>query len=257
MMNNKRAKNENGSVFVYILIGIALFAALSYALTQSLRVTTDSKGMGTGATEKNSLAAADMMQFLEAVKMRVYDLTTNQNIPEGKLDFKNDVYKLSGGGAITANNNATCGGLATCSVFSPYGTDGLIPMTFPNASDSVEQTGGTIPKNGHGRVGEINISSVGTAYPELVFIIQGIKPEACNLYNQRQGITTNYDQTTTLTSIGESSSNSVPAAFNGYTTTNIFGDGATIFKGKKSFCAPALSDASDHRLAIWQVLKVR
>jgi len=252
-----KMNNERGSVFFYILIGIALFAALSYAVTQSLRLTTDSKGVGIGGTEKNSLAVTDVMQFLEAVKMRVYDLTANQIVPEGKLDFKNDVYKLSGGGDITANNNAACGGVSTCSVFSPYGSGGPLPMTFPNAADSVEQTGGTLPKNGHGWVGEISISSVGTTAPELVFLIQGIKPESCNLYNQHQGITTNYDQATTLSSIGESSATSKPDTFSGFTTTNVFGDGATIFKGKKSFCAPAIADGSDHRLAIWQVLKVR
>lgn len=253
-MNKTHYHSERGSAFVFILIGVVLFAALSYAVTQSIRVSTDSTGPSLGAAERNTTTVTDLMQFLDSLKMRIFEMSS-AGISESKFDFRNNVYLLATGATITANNNASCGGATDCSVFSPYAPNGITPILFTNAADTSEQTTNTIPKNGHGRVGEINIKGVGTVAPDLVFIIQGIKPDICNLYNAKQGLTTNYTAATDLTSIGESAT-SVPAAFSGYTTSNSFAYGATTFTGKKSFCAPAI-DGADHKLAIWHVLKVR
>ena len=256
MMNNPHKPTERGSIFFFILIGVALFAALSYAVTQAMRIGTDSKGQAMGTAERDSTHVSDLMQFSEALKMRVFEMTTLNSVPDSKLDFRNDVYVLPSGNDFSANNNSTCGGANDCSVFSPYSSNGLVPMIFPDASNVAQQTAANVPKNGHGRVAEIGISGVGTSAPDLVFIIQGIRPGICNMYNSRQGITTDYDDTTTLASIGEGS-NSKPDNFTGFTTGNSFGYGATIFEGKKSFCAPAIDDGQPNRLAIWQVLKIR
>lgn len=256
-MNNSKKYSQRGSVFVFLLIGVALFAALSYAISQSLRMGTDQTGSATGPSEQSTVSVSDMMQFLDALKTRVFEMTNMNHVPESKLDFKNDVYLLSNGNEISTNNNAACGAAATCSVFAPYGTNGLLPMLFPTASDHTLQSSPSLPQNGHGTVAEIELKGVGTTAPDLIFLIHGIKPNICNLYNSKQGIGTDYDHSTTLTSIGESPSNSVPVAFNGFTTTNTFGYAASEFEGKKSFCAPAYDDAMDHRLAIWHVLKVR
>ena len=130
-------------------------------------------------------------------------------------------------------------------------------MTFDAITNSTTQTGTTYPKNGHGRVGEIAIDGVGTTAPELVFVIYGVSARVCNACNKKQGVTTNYDSTTTSTSIGESSGNSSPENFVGFTSTHSFGTGATDFAGKKSFCAPATDDSAPSRLGIWHVLKAR
>lgn len=248
--------NERGSVFFFILIGIALFAALSYAITQSVRIGTDASGGVSGTTERNTATVTDLMQFLEALKMRIFEMGSN-GVPDTQFDFKNDVYKMPSGSEVTANNNATCINTENCSVFVPYAPSGINPMIFLEAADKEAQTGNSLPKNGHGRVGEIDIKAVGSTAPDLVFIIQGIKPAICNLYNAKLGITTDYKDTTTLGSIGENDGTSMPDDFSNYTTAHTFGYGASIFEGKKSFCAPAASGGQAHRLAIWQVLKAR
>ncbi len=249
--------NQHGSVFFYILLGIALFATLSYAITQSIRLSGDSGGGVFGDAEKNTATILDIQQFLEAVYMRVYQITNANGISENMIDFKNDVYLLADDSSIADNINAGCA-VNECHVFSPYGTDGIIPFIFQSAADLTDQTTATLPKNGHGQVRQIILSGMGTVAPELIFVIHGIKPAICNVYNAKQGITTNYTSATTLTSIGETDPSSVPEAFTGsYNTTNDFGTGATAFVGKKSFCAPAYVDLEENRLAIWHVLKVR
>ena len=255
-MNNLSRQTERGSVFFFILIGVAMFAALSYAVTQSLRGGTTADGASLGTAERNTTHVTDLMQYLEALKMRVFEMTNVNGIAEGRLDFRNDVYLLAGGAEFTGNNNSSCAGTENCSVFTPYGTNGLIPMTFPLAAVQTAQTSASALANGHGRVGEVDISGVGTTAPDLVFLIQGIRPEICNLYNNKQGITTAYTDLTTMSSISESA-NAIPDVFAGFVTPNSFGYGATIFAGRKSFCAPALNDIAPNRLAIWHVLRAR
>ena len=248
--------NQRGSVFIYILIGIALFAALSFAISQSVRLSSDSSGGVIGDSEKATATVLDVQQFLEAVKMRVFQLTSSNSVSENMIDFQNDFFLLANDTAITNNINGSC--LTNeCHVFSPYGSEGLIPFIFQAAANTTEQTTAILPKNGHGQVRQIIMNGIGTPAPELLFLIHGIKPTICNLYNLRQGITTNYDSTTTLTSIGETAT-SIPANFTGsYNTVNNFGTGATNFAGKKSFCAPAYADIFGSRLAIWHVVKIR
>ena len=189
--------------------------------------------------------------------MRVYIMTEQEGVSEGLLDFRNDVYKLADDTDNTGNNNSSCS-VADCRIFAPYSPQGLKPLVFLNVANVPEQSSLTLSKNGHGQVRQIIIDGVGSPDPELVFLIHGVKPDSCNLFNTQVGITTTYTNATTLTSIGESSATSLPVVFAGsFNTTNNFGASATIFSGKKSFCAPALADGSTSRLAIWQVLKSR
>lgn len=242
---------------MYILIGIVLFTALAYAVTQSIRMSDTSGDKNFGTSEKLDLYVSDLQQFLDSLKMRVFDAENTSGIAETALDFKNDVYLLSNSTAISENINAACASDA-CHIFSPYNPQGLTPLIFFNAADTPDQTTATLPKNGHGRIRQIAIKGVGSAAPDLVFVIYGIAPHICNRYNEKMGITTNYTTATTLTSLGENSTTSQPEAFTGtYNGTHDFGNGATGFTGKKSFCAPAYGDAENHRLAIWHVLKVR
>jgi len=250
-------KNENGSVFVFILIGIALFAALSYAVTQSIRVSGDSEGITTGRADRNSLVIVDLQQFLEAVSMRVTQLTQINSVPEGQLDFRNDIYRTGLNVLLSNNINSTCI-TSNCRIFSPYAPDGIIPVVIREAASTDDQPAKTLPQNGHATVRQIRIDSVGSSAPELVFIIHAISPQICNLYNAKNGITTNYNSTTTMVSISETSPGSVPENFSGsFNSTRSFGSGATIFKGKKTFCAPAYLDGLSNRLGIWKVVKIR
>lgn len=249
--------HERGGIFFYILLGCMLFAVLAYAITQSVRLSDTPEERSFGTSEKLDLYVSDIQQFLESLKMRVFDMETTASIVETELDFKNDVYLLSNGTEITDNVNAACV-RNDCHVFAPYNPQGITPLIFLNAADSPDQSNVTLPKNGHGRIRQIAIKGVGSAAPDLVFVIHGIAPHICNRYNEKVGITTTYTSGTTLSALGESSTTSQPDSFTGtYNSTHDFGNSATQFSGKKTFCAPAYGDAENHRLAIWYVLKAR
>lgn len=253
----QNTSSEYGGIFFYILLGCVLFAALAYAITQSVRLSNTPEERSFGTSEKLDLYVSDIQQFLESLKMRVFDMESTSGITETELDFKNDVYLLSNGSEITDNINAACV-RNDCHVFAPYNPQGVTPLIFLNAADTLDQSNVALPKNGHGRIRQIAIKGIGSAAPDLIFVIHGIAPAICNRYNEKIGITTAYTTGTTLSSLGESSTNSQPEAFTGsYSSTHDFANSATMFSGKKTFCAPAYGDAEHHRLAIWYVLKAR
>lgn len=247
--------NEQGSVLIYILLGVALFAALSYAVTQSIRL--NESATNTSTKEKTSLAYSEIASFLETINQQTVILNTINSIKDTELDYRNNIYKLSNNTANSNNINTNCT-VSDCRLFSPYGINGIQPIIFINGIDTATQSNAALPQNGHGQVWQIIMNGVGTTNPDLVFLIHGVTADLCNLYNARNGITTTYTSSTTLTSIGETAASSKPAVFSGtFNTTNQFGEEATSFKGKKSFCAPAYADAETSRLAIWHVIRVR
>lgn len=248
---------QRGSALFLILLGIALFAALSFAVTQMMRTSDQSVSSAIGNSEKKDLNVSDVQQFLEAIRLSVQQMTSTQNVPESNIDFKNDVYKIASGAANVANINGNCIN-DSCHVFMPYNPNGLRPMIFSGLATTPEQSNVALPKNGHGQIYQIAIDGVGSTEPELVFVIHGVQPDFCNYFNQKQGVTTTYSGSTTLTLIGENSTNSQPEAFGGsFNSTHDFGTGATAFAGKKTFCAPSLGDGESNRLSIWHVIKVR
>lgn len=75
---------QRGSVIIFILIGIVLFAALSYTIMQSFQV-------GTGPTDRASedtsrLNAGNILDFARAVQLNVTDMKLN-GIPPSAVNF--------------------------------------------------------------------------------------------------------------------------------------------------------------------------
>lgn len=97
----KKMKSERGNALFLILIAVALFAALSYAVTQSGR------GGGSVGKEQALILAAQVTQFPSAVRTGVTRMIiTGTSV--GNLDFNEvptapldaEVFDSSGGGVI-------------------------------------------------------------------------------------------------------------------------------------------------------------
>lgn len=104
-------RSNKGNALFLILIAVALFAALSYAVTQSGR------GGGTTSKENASLAASQATQFLSAVRMTATRMILT-GTPATSLDFNSPatgvdaIFSSTGGGmaypAVPSNiGNAT------------------------------------------------------------------------------------------------------------------------------------------------------
>lgn len=110
---NMKRTNESGNVLFLILIAVALFAALSYAVTSSSR-----SGGGDAASESNLINSAQVTQYPSSVRtaivrMIINSTTDSQLLFEGPSDFANlstpalerrGVFHPSGGGATRVSS---------------------------------------------------------------------------------------------------------------------------------------------------------
>ena len=251
---------ESGSAIFILLIGIMLFAAVSYAVSQSFRVS----GSASSNTSKELMdtQSTDISQYCESLKIKVHTLTEMNRVPDINLSFKNDVNLLANSTVNCRNENSNCAS-EPCHVFTPYNPAGMRPAVFEASESATAQTDVTRPLNGHGVIAQLAIQDVGSTAQDMVYIISGVSADFCNHYNSRQGLTTAYTDATTLATIGENEADSVPSNLGGCATgaafdqTNIFGDQATMFAGKRTFCAPKDLASKTGRLGVYCVVKAR
>lgn len=86
MKRHKGNLREAGNVLFLILIAVALFAALSYAVTSS------SKGGGNGITkDKVKLAAAELIQYATSVEQAVSRMMLINQCSENQISFENPI----------------------------------------------------------------------------------------------------------------------------------------------------------------------
>lgn len=98
----KQSINQKGNVLFLILIAVALFAALSYAVTQS------SRSGGDAGRETNMINAAQLTQFPASVRTSVMRLVIDGvpvenmhfNTPSDIVNAGVSVFSPSGGGSV-------------------------------------------------------------------------------------------------------------------------------------------------------------
>src|SRR5690348_16442752 len=87
-------QSESGNVLFLILIAVALFAALSYAVTQSSR-----SGSGEATSEKSLISGAQITQYPAGVRTDIIRMVIDNNISIDQLEFNGP----SDFGTLTAN----------------------------------------------------------------------------------------------------------------------------------------------------------
>lgn len=112
MYHQKMRSSESGNVFFYIFLGVALFGALTYAVSQSGRGSVDSL-----TREQSRLHATEIIDFSDAVSkavgmMRLRGVTLSQlrfahaNLPipdygdPDTIDAASLVFNADGGGVV-------------------------------------------------------------------------------------------------------------------------------------------------------------
>lgn len=99
-MQKNNQEHESGSVIFFILIAIALFAALNYAFTQSSRTDTSKL-----SEEKSKLLAAEIIDYARVVKNTVQAMKIN-NCTDAQISF--DQSFVAGYSNTNAPSNNTC-----------------------------------------------------------------------------------------------------------------------------------------------------
>lgn len=179
-MNFKRFKNdESGNVLFLILIAVALFAALSYAVTQS------SRGSGRDASrETNLIASSQITQYPAAVRNNLIRMVLG-GTDETTLEFN----APSEFGSLTVTN-----GLRDRGVFHPDGGAATYVNAQPDLMADASQ--GTWIFTGDYEVENLQTNSTGSADGnEIIAFLPNVSEAICETLNTEYGITV--DQPTT------------------------------------------------------------
>jgi hypothetical protein len=164
-----KRQNQKGNVLFLILIAVALFAALSYAVTQSSRSGGDS------GRETTILNSAQLAQYPNQIRTAVLRMNIDGTAVE----------------SVRFNTPANFGDLDAprIGVFHPEGGGAV----FQNANPDMMRAGGVNPTgawtyNMDFEVPEIGISATGNAGNDLIAFLPGVTEAVCDRINQEAGI---------------------------------------------------------------------
>jgi len=172
-------KSQSGNALFLILIAVALFAALSYAVTNS--------GRGGNGIDRESEAIklAQINSVISDVQSGVQRLTL-RGCKETELDFGNSLWKRNDGTDIMFSGH---NGLApldgSCSLFDKNGA-GLNPTMIPDAGPVGLAANSYLP--GSFSIKEAAIDGVGTAKPDLIIVANLVSANICRMYNEENGL---------------------------------------------------------------------
>ena len=167
-------KNSSGNILFLILIAVALFAALSYAVTQSSR-----SGGGDASKEQADLAAADLISYLTSMENSIMRMRVTGGCSENQISFETP---LTGSGYDYTHSPASPD---SCKVFHTSG--GGIPFRedikwFDAALYPSYQTYATW------YTGSYNVQNIGSASSDLLAYIYPMNKAVCNAVNRKLGI---------------------------------------------------------------------
>ena len=207
-------RNDSGNVLFLILIGVALFAALQYAMSRGSQVNM------TGDKERNSLAADQIIRYGMELQQAVEMIMAN-GYSENELSFEH--VDLNAG---YANSNAA----DATEIFSIAGGG----ATYQSPKTSWQTSAAEWFFTGQScvpQLGDYDDDCVNNGNPELVAFLPNVTQGICAMINRKSGIGD-------VTPQDSSNAWTHNAYFSGsFTDAEAVADGATnSFSGKKIGC---------------------
>lgn len=176
----KREDGERGSTLFLILIAVVLFAAVSFAVTNSRG------GSGTTEKEKAALVASEIIQYAALIENAVTRALVTNKCSDTQISFENTL--------IAGYANASAPADKSCHVFDPAG-GGLTPQRPPSAAlDGVNMAKSRY--NEYWYMGISKIFGIGTNYvnstdpdgKELLMIIPWLARDVCIALDKALGV---------------------------------------------------------------------
>lgn len=165
--------DEKGNVLFLILIAVALFAALSYAVTQ-----TSQSGSGDASNETTLISSAQITQYPASVRTSIIRMMISNNVEVTQLEFN------------PPSDFSNCSSSGTRCVFHPSGGG----ATYQQAPADVMDDGnpGVWSFNGDFEIVNLGISADdGTAAGnEIIAFLPGIKQSICEKVNSELSFAT-------------------------------------------------------------------
>ncbi len=173
-------RSERGNALMYVLIGVVLFAALGYALSQSSRGSTSAL-----TEERTKLAASEIIEYGTIVANAVGQLRL-RGFDSTEISFDNNFVSYP---------NGNCGD-DTCKIFHPDGAGVVYRVPDTDWLDTINPA-----PTLYGEwyfPDKVCVENAGTggsgcdsddAYTDLVIILPYIREEVCVEINNKVGVT--------------------------------------------------------------------
>lgn len=221
--------NERGSIIVWILIAVALFAALNYTFSQGFRGGAENIGK-----EKAKLVATELIEYGGSIREAVQMLRIN-GCEDNEISFENNI--------VSGYNNPSAPTDDTCDVFEPEGAGLSWTTLTEDAWDDVDGNSGLQLFSGFhcvDGVGNCNLDGY------LMFFLYDTKTAVCEAVDEQMDI--------------DISSGIPTENFSGDKFQGIYGtSGASkiSFTGKPTGCFQDNAGATSGRNFFYHVIMVR
>ncbi|MCK6418141.1 MAG: hypothetical protein L6Q57_04280 [Alphaproteobacteria bacterium] len=185
---------ECGNVLFLILIAVALFAALSYAVTQSSR-----SGGGDANSETNLINSAQVTQYPAGVRTSIIRMIVSNNVSADELEFN------------TPSTFGTCTSSGIYCVFHPSGGAATYALGPSDVADSGSAQAWVF--NGENEVNLLGTSD-GADDPsateaEIIAFLPNVKTAICKKINGELGLGTGTPPTETNINVTTQMTNGV------------------------------------------------
>lgn len=232
---------RSGSAFFIILLAIAMFAGLSYAVMNGSRVSQANL-----TSEQSRAAATEIIAYATTLQKTVQTMRL-RGVTETQFDFSNSVYKKLNTTNITTANSS-CASDA-CRVFNING--GRANPQIASALTTVNQDGWPTTNwiSGHAGFRVLRIEGIGTAAPDLVMLFPFLNAQVCMKINSILGITNPSNsppvdnEGTNSNYTGNIASFPNPAGYG-------LGDASSEIIGKSMFCVDNGSSTGNYFYAV-------
>lgn len=178
---SRAGRTQRGNILFLILLAVVLFAALSYAVTQSMR-----GGGKDGGSESADLAAAEILQWFAAVDTAVMRMHVVGGIAYEDMSFAYNSLSSSGG-ALSGYSHSTRCTSNRCRVFLPEG-GGVPPPIFTEHGAQGTALNGFVAEGYMYQLTTMPWPGAGTDLNDIVMPFNFMKAEICDAINKRIGI---------------------------------------------------------------------
>lgn len=234
-IKSQNRKGEQGNVLFLILIAVALFAALSYAVTQSTR-----SGGGDASSEKSLVSSAALTQYPASLKTAIVRMTVSNGIDPTTLLFNTP-------STFSALNTAT---LQSEGVFYPTGGG----ATYTKAAAGTTTASGDWVFNGNNSVYNIGTTAAtpDAATADIMAILPDVTKGICDKIHSQLGISGAYE---TYALNLQNMDTTLPGLVSGSPAGKVIGDlsGTSPLRGQPQGCVLL----SANRYAYFHVLVER
>jgi len=180
MPRNNIRISEKGNVFLFILLGVVLFGALSFSVARGFRSDT-STSLSARQTE---LVASEILNYAARIERTINRLRRN-GCSENDISFENPYYPAS-----TVNNRAPSD--QSCHVFEPEGGSATylqIPEQWLLSTSNYPSVTHTTTGHGHTVfIGSAKVTDLGDPdAADVMLVIPWLKDNICEKINDKLG----------------------------------------------------------------------